>query len=760
MIIMSPVLASKAVISSCSSVNIWHLKHVFFQSILTLALSLLAQGATAATLVAEFPKTIFPIDPGSGQVQVFTIPIGIDGELFLQLEGGDGGNARWEDSFYPLSAFGIGGPGARVEAVFSVGPGPDQLPPGSTLKFILGKKGTSGNEKIVDGESEPAKFDVGSAGAGGGGTGVYVQLPDTAEWILLVGAGGGSGAWASEYLLIGASADGRYGRYTGDDYGPLRNGGDGGGTGFGDGGLWDEVTQSGGGGGRGDNILDDRTAPGGGGTKGNGFDRVDGSGSGGRIARGDTMVASLGGVDTSSSDVNGGSGWGGGGAGGDGLFSGGGGGGVSGGGGGGVIPLGPYVTLGTEGGGGGSYYSSRFSAKDQRVVKRSGQSESRLPVDGLASYAFYPVAGSRVFTEDTIITTRYTLFEIQSWVINPGVVLTLEPAVDLRVEGLITNFGTIVNRGSIEVFGGTIENKAGGVINSLSIGVITNIGTILNSGDIYTCFLPIIQDAPIGNPSINGCLVSPDSGGGKTCTLMLDGAWDGANTCTITEELQWSTGYSLTIGAGSKLELQNTLTNYGEVINLGSIGNTNGVFNDCGDYSGVEPDPNPRLDCELSPAGGFCTSVLDGEWNETPMICRIDDHTVLSGITLHLNVGFTLEVNGTLENFGTINHEGTIINLKNIRNNEGASFNNHGVVINEYATDIPQIYNAGVFTNYGSLQVGDGIFDNDNVGDLFNACGSQYSGNQPINNEHGGVFNDECPDLIFHSGFEPGEQTE
>ncbi len=324
-------------------------------------------------------------DPNT--VKDFTVPTGFTGQLSLQVEGADGGNSR---SIYgtflgDITAFGEGGPGARVSANFNIGPGTYDIPGGSTLRFIIGRKGESGNEIIIGGVSYPQlESQNRRGGSGGGGSAVYLKLPGSSDWILLAGAGGGGGAYSDTVELIPVSGNGYYGRHYGDGYGDIRNGGDGGGVYWGGGGLFDSATGLGGAG--------EATggASGGGGTGGaglpydfgeNGEDnwlhtRATGGGAAGPyISQGGKRIIA---INSTAHTREGGSGWGGGGA--SITGSGGGGGGMSGGGAGG---------LAAGGGGGGSNYSGYY-ARNASVGIRATQSEERLPYHGVIRYDLTP----------------------------------------------------------------------------------------------------------------------------------------------------------------------------------------------------------------------------------------------------------------------------------------------------------------------------------------------------------------------------------
>ncbi|MCB0563939.1 MAG: ricin-type beta-trefoil lectin domain protein [Phaeodactylibacter sp.] len=98
--------------------------------------------------------------------------------LYVNIRGGDGGKRKTQ--FLHIK----GGSGATVQGYFKIGNGPNEISPGSTLRFIIGIQGDS-------------KYDVGVVGAfGGGGSGVFLQQAGSTDWRILMVAGGGGGAFA------------------------------------------------------------------------------------------------------------------------------------------------------------------------------------------------------------------------------------------------------------------------------------------------------------------------------------------------------------------------------------------------------------------------------------------------------------------------------------------------------------------------------------------------------------------------------------
>ena len=113
------------------------------------------------------------------------------------LRGGDGGRAR-ANSSGTCSAW--GGDGAVVYFTVPIGDGADEIPAGSSIRFVIGKAGDAHQG------SDPSTRYAG----GGGGTAVLARLPgktgDT-DWIILGVAGGGSGAAARFDLFDGCKKE-------------------------------------------------------------------------------------------------------------------------------------------------------------------------------------------------------------------------------------------------------------------------------------------------------------------------------------------------------------------------------------------------------------------------------------------------------------------------------------------------------------------------------------------------------------------------
>lgn len=114
-----------------------------------------AAGANQSWDPYEYGYAVGSTDPNVEQD--FTVPAGFRGRLSLQVEGADGGNSRatYTTDSGNITAFGEGGSRARVSANFYVGTSTYAIPGGSTLRFIVGRKGESGNERIFLGFSFP-----------------------------------------------------------------------------------------------------------------------------------------------------------------------------------------------------------------------------------------------------------------------------------------------------------------------------------------------------------------------------------------------------------------------------------------------------------------------------------------------------------------------------------------------------------------------------------------------------------------------------
>ncbi|MEM9819884.1 MAG: hypothetical protein AAF985_02385 [Bacteroidota bacterium] len=284
-----------------------------------LSLSLLFIGALLFNTTIE-AQTVYNYSGSKVDLNTDSIP---EGEYHFKLKGGDGGWAKAGDCEAG------GGNGAITEFRIAFGDGAGQIPTGSTIRLIVGGRGTN--------QDRSGSSNVGARGSGGGGTAVLARINN--EWEILGVAGGGGGAYRGTALWFCTDNNpGQGGRSS-------TSGGDGEGTYGGNGG-----TNGNGGTGGGDATFGWTDFAGGGGgafSDGTGSNNLDGS------------VHQLAGKKGLNKGGNGGNwnnihigGWGFGG-GGSGDQGGGGGGGYSGGGGGSELD---------NGGGGGSYTNSTYTS--------------------------------------------------------------------------------------------------------------------------------------------------------------------------------------------------------------------------------------------------------------------------------------------------------------------------------------------------------------------------------------------------------------
>jgi hypothetical protein len=363
-------------------------KKIFLLAMLFLFLSALSK--SSAQIIADGQEHSVL---STGSFQDLVIPNNpLITKIRFTLSGADGGAAvlhmgqhipvPFSDDIF-IEAFKYsagGGSGAVVNGTFLVGSGPGKIPPGSTVRFIIGQKGESGHDNI----SVIPDGGTGSEyGGGGGGSAILYRAPGGSTWTLLCVAGGGGGAYQGVVsgVAIGLGDAGGAGEET-------ENGANGGGIDYGIGGI------NGGGGNRSVGIVGISPIGAGGGgrfTNGNGLltyvDIIDITldeeeleeaefGEGGAGKPGGFDFGGYGGNSESQpTEVftlalrNGGFGYGGGGVG---VGTGGGGGGYSGGGAGGLF---------NSGGGGGSHLNGI-----RETGNVSGGGSDTEPDDGIASY--------------------------------------------------------------------------------------------------------------------------------------------------------------------------------------------------------------------------------------------------------------------------------------------------------------------------------------------------------------------------------------
>ena len=142
---------------------------------------LLLFGSTALTAQAELNVTGDSIailsDGGDNTTGIFTdflIP-DITGTLELTATGGSGGQARVFDTDpttgEATDCVSEGGAGATRTATFTIGTGGGELPPGATIRFIIGGQGGSTEQAGEQGSGI-------AVGGGGGATGVLLIKED------------------------------------------------------------------------------------------------------------------------------------------------------------------------------------------------------------------------------------------------------------------------------------------------------------------------------------------------------------------------------------------------------------------------------------------------------------------------------------------------------------------------------------------------------------------------------------------------------
>ena len=167
----------------------------------------------------------------TGQPEDFMVPFSGYKYLTIYTEGADGGKKEVKEAWGTTRFTVNGGSGATIVGTYEIGTGDKQIPPGSFLRFFVGRKG-------------PTRTGQTTAGcAGGGGTGVFVKRVDHPEWYLLQVSGGGGGAYSN---CCGGKEEGRSAETS-------RDGGKGGGNNGGNGGTngMNGETKLGGGGGYG-----------------------------------------------------------------------------------------------------------------------------------------------------------------------------------------------------------------------------------------------------------------------------------------------------------------------------------------------------------------------------------------------------------------------------------------------------------------------------------------------------------------------------
>lgn len=157
-------------------------------------LSSLFSIALYTSAVAQTPLVIdskaTQISAVDEQFQDFHIPMEDSlSQLILEATGGDGGwiEYTFTDRFNTTRTQRVqSGEGATVSAVYKIGPGLGDIPPGSILRMLVGKRGEWAKYDLL----EPGNYGAG----GGGGTAILLSKDRGITWRILLVAGGGGGA--------------------------------------------------------------------------------------------------------------------------------------------------------------------------------------------------------------------------------------------------------------------------------------------------------------------------------------------------------------------------------------------------------------------------------------------------------------------------------------------------------------------------------------------------------------------------------------
>ncbi|MCB9345662.1 MAG: ricin-type beta-trefoil lectin domain protein [Lewinellaceae bacterium] len=102
--------------------------------------------------------------------------------LRIEVRGADGGSRINTALVTPFKT--KGGGGALIKGYLKIGTAANEVPPGSTVRMIIGKSGDIHNTVYLE------------CAAGGGGTGIFIKKPDEGSWQTIAVAGGGGGAYS------------------------------------------------------------------------------------------------------------------------------------------------------------------------------------------------------------------------------------------------------------------------------------------------------------------------------------------------------------------------------------------------------------------------------------------------------------------------------------------------------------------------------------------------------------------------------------
>ncbi|MEZ4772571.1 MAG: T9SS type A sorting domain-containing protein [Bacteroidia bacterium] len=615
---------------------------------------------TAQALIANGGSHIINANGSNqyeGSAQDYTIQSNITfNTLSFTLRGGDGGNAEAGTSG-GNPCISNGGEGSTTEAEFLIGNGPNELNPGGTIRFIVGKYGVSGN---VGGTAN-----IGSGG--GGGTAVLYRPNSSSNWTILAVAGGGGGAHQGN--IFGSCIDGHDGKGGRN----TENGGDGDGNNAGTGGTNGNGGNGGSSGGGGGAFSD-----------------------GGNISKGGGAGFPDGGAGNTYG-TDGGWGFGGGGCGENtNNKGGGGGGGYSGGGGGGAINC---------GGGGGSYVNSTYALSSTKTAGATGGSVLQ---NGRVEYIFSSTiiewtgaidnnwhnsgnwSPSRVPNSLDFVNISAANNDPHIWSGSPatakvvrvlgGGELTIEPNATLNISPRISN--GISNNGMI-----TNDN---GEINITTVGFITYTGILNNT---------------------NATFINKFGGVINIVGMDGNGIFNNSNS-TFTNQLGGTINIGTVSGPIGENGIQNeaggTFSNFGSLdirkANLAGIQNAGTFSNNIGGYIEVRETGQDGILC----TGGAFTN------NGTT---EIGQGAAIGDDGIENQSGSTFTNSGTLTIVNTTNkgiyNDGTFTNDSNATlaisqtgtigiHSSAGSFNNDGGTINIGSVS-GQIGTVGFHSNSGSV---------------------------------------------------------
>jgi len=377
-----------------------------------------------------------------------------------------------------------------------------------------------------------------------------------------------------------------------------------------------------------------------------------------------------------------------------------------------------------------------------------------------------------IYAANRIVDDNMTIKPLETWVIEPDQVLTINYGNTLTVEGngRIENNGTIINNGTLLVINdgkvinnsnivnneiirlrdGGIDNPVGSVIDNSGANHIQNFGTINNEGYIVDPWGKYFGDNPVSVQPYNGYYLGSVVGE-RSCGYIDSPltAWDEAtNTCTLGNA--WLRGdRTLTIASDATLVLTSTMTNSGSIINNGTINNTgaNANFRQCNSLVGNAPTTPGQMEepCIISAEEQQCIDYAGaGRWNSAQSTCNLEvTASILFGDVLTVRNGITWNVSAPLSNYGSIHiEEGGLLYLSGpdttITNNFDGPSGYPSTIINygtisigsdTTSTGIDSIIENDTFiNNYGTVNNLDGsagyIFGEGNIN---NYCGSVYS---------------------------------